>query len=431
MGLGFGLGVSTSFYTSTPAWWTVGDFVGLDFGADGLALDFVNDRYMKSNTTASLVELGHSSTHASDILALNANGTYDNFTANQIPRNQLGLQVVPTRTNLFARSGELTSAYWNTSDITVEAASMVLPDLSTGGAKLTRTASGNPRVFKSSSNHLVGDFFCSSIFIKAGTSNTCWLEHYNGGVGNPTFVSSGILSGPGAISATGPAVVSGLSQTEWTHAYIVSESIGTRIEFSLKLHGVTTGEFIYAWGAQLEKGGFPTPHIPTTDTSLTRAGNQERIAGLSLPTGIEYCMVAEMLDPGGNGSASAQFNNGTNAERVGDAQGASFGHEVASGGVANASTSLGTQPSGIFAYVGSATPNFAKGQIVGGADIPADISVVYPTLDQLALGGAGYSADSNTHLRVKEFYLRTNFAPDAVSFAQMLTLATTRKAAYV
>ena len=71
--------------------------------------------------------IGFSDTHASTIYAPNAAGVFAPYATDVIVRTDLGLQTVPTRTNLQTYSQDFSQAIWSKSGTSIGSA-VVAPD---------------------------------------------------------------------------------------------------------------------------------------------------------------------------------------------------------------------------------------------------------------------------------------------------------------
>ncbi len=135
-------------------WWENGDFSGNLFsGADDYILDFANNSYVKGG-----VEIANPiiSTHSSDILALNSSGSYEAFAANVSPITDLGLLVVPTRTNIFLNSDVPASQTVAVSDGTQYTISVVgSGSIALSGAGLGTATEGSDLTITTSGTSLI------------------------------------------------------------------------------------------------------------------------------------------------------------------------------------------------------------------------------------------------------------------------------------
>ena len=204
--------------------------------------------------------------------------------------NPLGLLIEDGRTNVLAYSEGYTTG-WDDINISSTANAIASPDGAVSGAKLQEDSSGTggPRVYPNDTAVLTANQAQTiSCFFKAGTSSYAYLtiRHTNQNIagaefdlatgtvnstrdnGNMTLNGSGITSvGNGWYRCS---VTATCSVSTSSGLYFLGISDGTGI-----LNGgyplyTLTGKNIYAWGAQVESGAFPTSYIPTSGSAATR-----------------------------------------------------------------------------------------------------------------------------------------------------------------
>lgn len=217
------------------------------------------------------------------------------------------------------------------------------------------------------------------------------------------------IEGTGSVAvAAGTAVGSGFGSA--TAAVPVTFTITTGGTVNLTVTGSPTL-------VQVINKGFKLPPIYSV-ASLT--GNQQVISGLGtqLAGGVYGFVQVDIRDPG---SSSVRFisvtaaGNGNEQFRIGH-NGGNINFVVANGGVATADISLGAWTQGVKTIAFAAGSNYAKGRIVGGADVAADTSVTYPTgLSHLGLGGFGTNATNNVFCNTRLLALWYG-QPDATKF---------------
>jgi len=195
-----------------------------------------------------------------------------------------GLLIEEARTNLQVHSGDFSNSAWSTNAVTVDT-SYVAPDGTSTASKLTSTGAVGASGIYDAINTAAGTSF--TCFMKAGSSGVYgWIEGIVGGVSSyavfdlesVTVVHSRNCEasiqpvGNGwfrcvvanTTSSTGFFSVGGSDNTYTNHSPWGSSTL-------------TLGKFIYAWGAQLEAGSFPTSYIPTTGAAATRAADTATI----------------------------------------------------------------------------------------------------------------------------------------------------------
>ncbi len=203
-----------------------------------------------------------------------------------------GLLIEEARTNLWLQSADASNAAWLKSgsvavapavtgnqtaapDGTITAARIVYPAI-TGAGALSVLAqavvvSSNPQTF---SVWLRGNAGGESVYLMA-TADA--VTYYRATATLTTAWQRFIL--------TTPTLVAG--QFYW--------QIGADLRDAGQ--AAKPAQTIYAWGAQVEAGGFATSHIPTTSAAVTRAAEQCYIPTASWYSAQAYSLMAEFDTP--------------------------------------------------------------------------------------------------------------------------------------
>ncbi len=210
------------------------------------------------------------------------------FDHDPVTRQPRGLLIEEGRTNLLLRSQEFDNAVWTRSRIGVSPNTAVAPDGTMTADKLVPTAENN--------NHglgqnvaLAGAVQCSwSVYAKAAeyfmvrlrlSDSVSFLADVlvnlnTGTIQNPNAASSIQYVGNGwyriCVTWT-PAAASTLVG----HGVWVYDENGSPTFTGDGVKG------LYAWGAQLEQGYFPTSYIPTTSAQVARNADFARITDLT------------------------------------------------------------------------------------------------------------------------------------------------------
>jgi hypothetical protein len=161
---------------------------------------------------------------------------------------------------------------------------------------------------------------------------------------------------------------------------------------------------IYAYGAQIEAGSYPTSYIPTTTASVTRNADVISKTGISSLIGQTEGTMFVDFNYFGNINAPATFEaiplnvgNGTFSNSIYFTVFQSTLYLVVwSGGVNQATISLGAVTQGRYkaavTYINNDVKAYLNGTLAG-----SDTSVTLPTLSDVYLGAAGTSTTPEAH----------------------------------
>lgn len=346
-------------------------------------------------------------THAQAILADSVAGVYTSFGANVLPRTDRGLETVPNRQQLITNPINF-AASWNPTRCTVSADATTAPDGTMTADKVTEdnTAAATHVVFQGSPSLTSGTTYTVQVCAKAAERSRINLNFATTrfpdnalalfDLANGTIISQGA----GAVSSSILPLTNGWYLCSVTAVCDSTGANNTLINLVATTNNNYNGDGVsglYLWGATLFAGAHPIPPILTT---ATIAGNRPRLEGISasLANGVAGFIQFDFRGRAAGPSVyQLMFSDGTinNAVRMDCVSGnGNFRWVVTNGGVADPAMTIAASVEGVSTIAFAVGPNYARARIVGGADVAPDTSVTYPTLDRMAIGGAGI-ADAN------------------------------------
>jgi len=188
------------------------------------------------------------------------------------------LLLEPSRTNLITYSEDFNGSGWLTSSLTATDNQVVSPDGTLNASKLEMTGDGSLR---NSSEISFNDGYAYSIFIKKGNSRYVTIRS--------AFFTTSVNVGFDLDTLT--AQTDGKIEdygNDWYRLSIsknISEDADKIGYFYLylpdSLGSITSvsGNYVYAYGAQVEEGSYATSYIPTNGASATRLAETATGAG--------------------------------------------------------------------------------------------------------------------------------------------------------
>ena len=229
------------------------------------------------------------------------------------------LLLEPAATNLIQYSEDLTQ--WSTNeDVTITSNNIISPDGTLNADKFEFTADGHIRA-NNSQLTFVNDY-AFSIFIKKGNSRYVTLA--------ARFFTSPLAIGFDLDTETSQS--GGIIEkypNDWYRLSITNNVTGDAdrtgvfyvyLPYTLGSKISVSGNYAYAWGAQVVEGSYPTSYIPNDGTTATVTRNADvcNSAGTSAEfndsEGVLYAEIAALANDGGNRQIS--ISNGGTTERI-------------------------------------------------------------------------------------------------------------------
>lgn len=353
-------------------------------------------------------------TRASDGTYKNNDGSISTFTSNNARIGNRGLLSEETRTNSFAYSADFSHATWAKTTLTVTADQVAAPDGTTTADKLEASGTSAPRVTQSAAL-TSGTANAVSFFVKAGNVDFIHGVIERAADSQTLRFYANLSTGVGSVSVAAGTIAGTISLEQYTGGWwrvIVIVTTATTGSYTLAIGPassyqsttVTSGSYVYAWGAQVETGGFVTSYIATTTAAAVRA--EDTIITTSFAW---YTPTAGTLYAYGNTEASfaaGQNNglfgvdNGNTTERIQLRKSSSGTTEiVVDGGVtqALASVASGNSPATVRIAAAYAANNFI--QATNGVLSSRDTAGTLPTPTTGRIGFAFGVNHLNGYLR--------------------------------
>ncbi len=235
------------------------------------------------------------------------------------------LLLEPQRTNVLLRSEELDTT-WITFRSSVTSNDIVSPDGSQNAEKIIQqsgqTSSGGVYQDLTLSNSTV---YTYSVFLKAGGydfgmiridgGQYAWFDLSLGAVGSITGSGSSSIENFGNGWYRCSFTITTTSTTGQPHIYV------TNSDGSQTLSGADGVKGIYAWGAVVEQGSYPTSYIKTTSGQVTRSADACNSAGTSAEfndsEGVLFAEIAAFDTNVGNARIGIAKASAGQLERVG------------------------------------------------------------------------------------------------------------------
>ena len=321
-----------------------------------------------------------------------------------------GLLIEESRTNLCLRSEEFDNATWSKSSAIVTAPVVTANQVNSPSGVLNADRIVFPVVIGAGAYSLATQFFSqsagvvytASIYLRGlvGGEKVWWAWTPNGS----TYARKECI------------LTTAWQRFDFTYTSIAGNNfIQLGVDLRDASQSTQLAQTIFAWGAQLEVGAFPTSYIPTTTAALTRSADVCSITGgdfTSLYNATEGTILANASTPAsGDRTVLSTDDNTANEMTRLRTEGTNPFFKVTDGGSDVVAIDAGTVTANTTFKLAAAYEinNFAA-SINGGA-VVADTSGTIPTVDRMRIGaGQGGNTMCGHIARIQYFRKRL---PDA------------------
>jgi 6-phosphogluconolactonase (cycloisomerase 2 family) len=180
------------------------------------------------------------------------------------------------RTNSFLRSEDFTDAYWSKNDVTVTANAVTAPDGTLTADQITDAGGGTGTasyVFRAFTT-VTNANYTISVFVKQGSyTGTVSLKNLSTDAGAANFnLTTGTV-----INVTGTffnAIIQPLPNGWYRISASFKATVATSQNIApIDISNATSGQFVYAWGAQFEDALGASSYIPTNGVIDSRSAD--------------------------------------------------------------------------------------------------------------------------------------------------------------
>lgn len=349
------------------------------------------------------------------------------FDHNPTTGESLGLLIEEQRANLTNYSDQFDNAYWSKSNATITANTIIAPDGTLSGDKISATTANGAHVAFKQTLASSGSISIS-VYAKAGEYGWLFLsDTLSTNTGAYFNLSTGAL---GTVGVSASASITGVGNGWYRCTVVVTAAAGSGIGVYAASANNTitfTGDGysgIFIWGAQLEVGAFPTSYIPTVASSVTRSADSASMTGTNFSSwfnngeGTIFTSGFVPSSPPSGASDVFTMTNGTTNNRIRTVVGStSVRGQVISSGATQADMFLATTfPVAFATALAYKVNDFAF--VLNGGTVALDTVGLVSVVNEVGIGNQLNGGYLNGTIRKIAYY------PARLTNAQLQTLTT-------
>lgn len=206
------------------------------------------------------------------------------FDHNPTTGESLGLLVEESRTNLLLSSEEFDNASWTKGALTTTPNTTTAPNGTITADSVIPNTTTDVFYIQQNVTTTALTIYTWSVYVKANGFSWVFLDAFDVSNHRTWFdIANGVV---GTVEAGNTSTITSVGNG-WYRCTLTRLSAGGLVSYAVALVSGNNALFgtgnstncVYAWGAQVEAGAFPTSYIPTTTAAVTRSADVASITG--------------------------------------------------------------------------------------------------------------------------------------------------------